>query len=235
MCTRYVLLERHVREALARLGVATPARFESRYNIAPNTRIPIVRQAENSLECTEVRWGLLPSWARDDEGPPLVNARLETLFEKPSFRDSLRTRRCIIPATGFYEWETRGKAKLPWLFRRKDEQPFGFAGLWDTWRAPDGTLLESCAFVTTTPNALMRPIHERMPVMLATGEFATWLDPRLTEPNQLKPLLRTPADEDVGNLALGTYVSNVRNQGPMCLTPATEAPPDSEPQLSLGF
>lgn len=233
MCTRYVLLEKHLREALARLGVATPARFESRYNIAPNTRVPVVRAIENHLECSELRWGLVPSWARDDAGPPLVNARLETLGEKPSFRDSLRTRRCVIPATGFYEWETRGKAKLPWLFRRRDEQPFGFAGLWDVWRAPDGTLLESCAFVTTTPNELMRPIHDRMPVMLAAEEFRAWLDPHRTEPAQLKPLLHTPADAEVGHLALDTFVSNVRHQGPECLTPAAAAPRDAGPQLSL--
>jgi putative SOS response-associated peptidase YedK len=238
MCTRYVLLEKHLREALARLGIAAPAKFESRYNIAPNRPVPAVRTAtsQSAPEVVDLRWGLVPSWARDDQGPPLVNARLETLAAKPSFRDSLRTRRCLIPATGFYEWETRHGAKFPWLFRRRDEQPFAFAGLWDSWRAPDGTLLESCAFITTTPNDLMRPLHHRMPVMLGPGEFSAWLDPRITEPEKLTPLLRTPEDASVSALALSTYVSNVRHEGPACLTRASVTPPaEPDPQFSLGF
>ncbi len=237
MCTRYVLVEQHLRDVLARIGVATPAKFESRYNIAPGRDIPVVRHTARSgaPEVAALRWGLVPSWARADDGPPLVNARLETLTTKPSFRDALRLRRCLIPATGFYEWETRGAAKFPWLFRRRDEQPFGFAGLWETWRAPNGTMLESCAFVTTTPNALMQPIHHRMPVMLSSSEWSAWLDPLTTAPEKILPLLRTPAETDVSALAVSPYMSNVHHEGPACLTPASESPPDTEPQLSLGF
>lgn len=243
MCTRFVLLERHLREALARLGIATPAKFESRYNIAPNRDIPVVRARPSAHshrdstqnEVTSLRWGLVPSWAKDADGPPLVNARAETVTTKPSFSDALRFRRCVIPATGFYEWETRGTAKLPWLFRRRDEQPFGFAGLWDTWRAPDGTSRESCAFITTTPNDLMRPIHHRMPVMLAPEEFAPWLDPQATDPEKILPLIRTPPLDSVSAMALSSYVSNVRHEGPACLAPAGTPAPDDGPQLGLGF
>jgi putative SOS response-associated peptidase YedK len=237
MCTRYVLLEQHYRDVLARLGIAAPAQFLSRYNIAPNTDIPVVRRTAHASrpETTSLRWGLVPSWAKTDDGPPLVNARADTVASKPSFRDALCRRRCVIPASGFYEWETIGRAKKPWLFRLPDETPFGFAGLWDTWLAPDGTAKETCAFITGEPNDLMRPIHNRMPVILPFTSFENWLDPDLTEPTQLSPLLRVPPADSVTKFAVSTYVSNVRHEGPACLAPAEPTAPDSAPQLSLGF
>lgn len=237
MCTRYVLLEQHYRDILARLGIPAPAAFLSRYNIAPNTNIPVVRRTAYAAnnESTLLRWGLVPFWSQTADGPPLVNARADTVATKPSFRAALRSRRCVMPATGFYEWETIGRAKQPWLFRRHDEAPFGFAGLWDTWLAPDGTTLESCAFITGEPNDLMRPIHTRMPVLLTAETFDAWLDPALTEPAQLAPLLRIPANGSVTKFAVSTYVSNVRHEGPACLAPAGAVAPDSGPQLSLGF
>jgi len=236
MCTRFVLLEQHYRDILARLGIAAPAQFLSRYNITPGTDIPVVRQRtapSAARESTALRWGLIPSWSASDDGPPLVNARAETLTTKPSFRDALRSRRCVIPASGFYEWETIGRAKKPWLFRLRDEGPFGFAGLWDTWRAPDGTLRESCAFVTTEPNDLMRPIHHRMPVMLTEATFDTWLNPAVTEPAELQPLLRAQPTDAVTKFAVSTYVSSVRHEGPACLAPAEPTPVGGGPQLSL--
>ncbi|MCX6952296.1 MAG: SOS response-associated peptidase [Verrucomicrobia bacterium] len=239
MCTRYVLKEQHLRDVLTRLGIAAPVRFSSRYNIAPNTDIPVVRAAPRTtkLEGVTLRWGLVPSWAKTDDGPPLVNARADTVATKPSFRDALRTRRCLIPATGFYEWETVGRAKKPWLFRTPDEQPFCFAGLWDAWQAPDGTVRETCAFITGEPNDLMRPIHHRMPVMLSAADFGPWLDPAVTQSEQLTPLLRVPSPDAVTKFAVSTYVSNVRHEGPACLAPAGADDPGSGPgpQLSLGF
>ncbi len=239
MCTRYVLLEQHYRDILARLGIAVPADYASRYNIAPNTAIPIVRRARLSTknESALLRWGLVPSWAKSADGPPLVNARADTVAVKPSFRDALRTRRCVIPASGFYEWETIGRAKKPWLFRLNDHDPFGFAGLWDTWYAPDGTTRETCAFITGEPNDLMRPIHNRMPVILTAATCEAWLDPAISEPAQLAPLLGIPPADAVTKFAVSTYVSNVRHEGPDCLAPASadRAAADSSPQLSLDF
>lgn len=239
MCTRYVLLEQHYRDVLARLGIAAPAEFLSRYNIAPGTDLPVVRSKPRAQvrEAARLRWGLVPSWSRDADGPPLVNARAETLTAKPSFRDALRSRRCVIPATGFYEWETVGRAKKPWLFRLRDEAPFGFAGLWDAWRAPDGTVRETCAFVTTAPNELMRPIHDRMPIMLTPATWDTWLDSTITDPAHLAPLLRALPADAVTKFAVSTHVSNVRHEGPACLAPASAdgAAKDTGPQLSLGL
>jgi putative SOS response-associated peptidase YedK len=252
MCCRYVLLAQHYRDVLARLGIAAPAEFLSRYNIAPGSDIPLVRTTASAPSpsnprtppargaparaAAQLRWGLVPAWARHADGELLVNARAETLAAKPSFRDAFRARRCVIPASGFYEWEAIGRARRPWLFRRRDEQPFGLAGLWETWRAPDGAVLETCAVVTTEPNDLMRPIHHRMPVMLAPEQFAAWLDPRVTAPEKLAPLLRSPESAAMSALAVGPHVSDVRHEGPECVAAAPAPPPGAgESQLSLGW
>ena len=234
MCTRFVLLERHYRDILQQLGIDAAAAFLTRYNIGPGSAIPALRNKPGKAgrEAVTLRWGLAPSWAKSDEGTKLANARAETLGVKPSFRDAVRTRRCVIPASGFYEWEHRGRAKQPWLFRRRDEQPFGFAGLWESWRDLAGSTLETCTIITTEPNELMRPLHHRMPVMLSPGQFEPWLDPRVTELAALAPLLDSPRAETISAIAVSTYVSSIRNEGPACLTPATgEA--NGAPQFSL--
>ncbi len=246
MCSRFLLLRHHYRDVLARLGIAAPAEFHSRYNIAPGSDIPLVRTKASdqglpsglnrgiapSLEVTRLRWGLVPAWAKSADGDPLVNARAETVAAKPSFRDAFRARRCVIPASGFYEWKALGRARQPWLFRRQDEQPFGLAGLWESWRAPDGALLETCAVVTTESNALMRPIHHRMPVMLDADDCRAWLAP--SEPAALQALLHPSDAATMTATAVSPHVSNVRHEGPECLTPAGAH--DAEgPQLSLGL
>jgi putative SOS response-associated peptidase YedK len=235
MCSRYILLEKHYRAMLQRLGIASPPAFASRYNIAPNTLIPAVRGDENNgpPSVDFLRWGLVPAWSKTSDGPPLINARADSVATKPSFRDAVRSRRCVVPATGFYEWHTVGRTKKPWLFRRSDEEPFGLAGLWETWRGPDDRTLETCAFITTDPNEIMRPIHIRMPVMLSLDQCQTWLKPGPLTPDELATLLAPPPDETVSPIAVSQYVSNVRNDDPGCIAPA-EAD-EHGPQLSLGF
>ena len=182
---------------MQRLGVSIPV-FPSNYNITPTTSIPTVRTAADrapALESTLLRWGLRSAWAARGDSPPLINARAESVATKPTFRDAFRSRRCVIPASGFYEWQTVGRTKKPWLFERKDHQPFGLAGVWDSSRESDDSVVETCAIITTEPNDVMRPIHNRMPVMLTPEQCAVWLSPA-TPPEVATALMApTPNDE----------------------------------------
>ncbi|MEY2877810.1 MAG: hypothetical protein RLZZ15_190 [Verrucomicrobiota bacterium] len=240
MCTRYVLLKEHLRDMLVRLGLGDDAAFATRYNIAPMTVVPAVR-ATPARAAAALRWGLVPPWAREDAGFKMVNARSETVAEKPAFRDALRKRRCVIPVSGYYEWQTVGKVKLPWLFQRRDERPFWFAGLWETWRGGEGGApLETCAVVTTTPNALARTVHDRMPVLLDDAAAAAWLDPATTDAARLTPLLREFAPEGMTARRVARFVSNVRHEGAACLAPPAadelgEPAAGGDAQLALGF
>ncbi|MCF7688920.1 MAG: SOS response-associated peptidase [Cephaloticoccus sp.] len=220
MCSRFFLLQQHYREVMAQLGVTDPAEFISRYNIAPSTLLPAVRaSAQGALnEAVALRWGLVPAWAKSAEDSARhINARSETIAEKPSFRSAYRRRRCVIPASGFYEWKRAGKHRLPWVFRREDEGPFCFAGVWDSWTAPTGEVLESCALITTAPNEVMQPIHDRMPVVLSPEDCPIWLTPAENPPDHL---LRTPAPQGWRADRISQYMNNVRHDDPACLTPA---------------
>src|SRR5262249_35095164 len=138
-----------------------------------------------------LRWGLVPSWAKDVRiAHQLLNARSETVAEKPAFRAALRRRRRLVPADGVYEWRAPGGSKQPFCFRLRDDGPFAFAGLWESWQAPAGEALETCTLLTTEANDLVRPIHDRMPVILAPRCHAEWLDPQVQDPERLRPLLR---------------------------------------------
>lgn len=165
--------------------------FAPRYNVAPSQSIAAVVREGEGRELVGLKWGLVPSWAKDPAvGSRMINARAETLAEKPSYRRALASRRCLIPADGFYEWrkEARG-LKQPMHIRRRDGGLFAFAGLWEEWKGPDGGLLRTATIVTVAPNELMRPIHDRMPAILTPEDEARWLDPRSGAAEAL-PLLR---------------------------------------------
>lgn len=190
MCGRYTL--HHKVEAVnARFSVeAPPELIVPRFNIAPSQIVPIVRQGDER-ELVGCKWGLVPFWAEDPSiGNKMINARAETLAEKPSYKRALKSRRCLIPADGFYEWKKDGRTKQPMHIKRKDDELFAFAGLWEEWKAPDGGRLHTCTIITTEPNKLMAEIHNRMPVILPREAERVWLDPAFDDPAQLTALLK---------------------------------------------
>lgn len=153
-----------------------------RYNIAPTQDVLTVRLVEQKRQPAIVCWGLMPFWANDPKiGNRLINARSEEAAKKPSFRAAMKTRRCLIPAASFFEWEKIGKAKRPYYFTSADDNPFAFAGLWERWSKGDGEPIESCTILTTAANELVKPYHDRMPVILSPGDYDAWLDPATTD------------------------------------------------------
>jgi putative SOS response-associated peptidase YedK len=234
MCCRYLLLKEHLIEISVSFGLGEPEDFRSRYNIAPGEAIPamVVRQPGKRPAAARLNWGLLPAFAKAAADGRFPNARAETLAAKPSFRDAFRHRRCLVPASGFYEWEVRGRERLPWLFRTPEARPFFLAGIWESRRLPDGRDYGTCAIVTTAPNGLMRPIHHRMPLLIAREEADRWLEPGAAAADRLAPLLH-PAD--AGFLAatrVGQRVNRVGHDDPDCLLPPE---PDRGLTLDLEF
>lgn len=226
MCGRYTL--RHdAQQIVMRFGVTDviEASFGGmdpdapRFNIAPTQPIAVV--TENSPRALEMmRWGLVPSWAKDPSiGNRMLNARAETLTEKPSFRTALTRRRCLIPADGFYEWRKQGKTKQPLCIHRKDDALFAFAGLWDEWLSPDGSPLRSCTIITVAPNQLMATIHDRMPAMLRPEEEGKWLNSSIKSVEELLSLLAPYPDEALEAFPVSTTVNSPANDGCDCIAP----------------
>lgn len=196
--------------------------LEPRYNIAPTQLVPtVLRRPEQSDQRLFhlLRWGLIPSWAKDPAiGARLINAKAETAGEKPSFRAAFRQRRCLVVADGFYEWQRQERKKQPFYFRFQDERPFGFAGLWERWGAPSGEVIESCTILTTEASELVRPIHDRMPVIVDPKDYDLWLDPAVQKPEALQQLLRPYRSEEMMTYPVSTQVNNPVNNSPECIT-----------------
>lgn len=223
MCGRYTLTSTDL-SLVELLGLTRAPELRPRYNIAPTQQVAVLRAPAGgeAREIEMLRWGLIPSWAKDPAmGNRMINARSETADEKPAFRSGLRQRRCLIPADGFYEWRKAGGRKQPFYIRLGDQGPFAMAGLWDRWQGPEGTVIESCTILTTVPNELVRPIHDRMPVVLPPECFREWLDPIVTNAARLKPLLGPyPASQMVA-YPVSTQVNSPANDGPACIEPLT--------------
>ena len=213
MCGRFT--QRTGSKKLAKeFKVAEVPAVEARFNIAPTQEVLAVRELEDVREATFFKWGLIPSWAKDTSmGARLINARSETVAEKPAFRQAFRQRRCIIPTDGFYEWQKTGGRKQPFFFRMRDERPFGFAGLWERWDGEGGEVVTSCAILTTEANDVLRPVHDRMPVILHLDDYELWLGAEARLLDIVKEMLRPyPAEEMVG-YPVGASVNSPRNQG----------------------
>jgi len=170
--------------------------FAPNHNIKPTQDAPVVVARDGNRELALMQWGLIPGWAKDPKiGYKMFNARAETVGEKPAFKSSFRRKRCLIPATGFYEWQHEGGGKVPYLFTVGDHEIFGFAGLYDSWRAPGGDVLYTYTLITTAPNELVAPVHNRMPVILPRDQEQLWIDPEVEDPHFLQSLLEPyPAD-----------------------------------------
>jgi len=193
--------------------------FTPRYNIAPTQDAPVVVR-EEEIVLKLMRWGLIPPWAQDESiGNRMINARAETLAQKPSFRQPFERRRCLVLADGFYEWKKTGGAKIPYRFVVKGDEPFAFAGLWERWRKPDDTELHSFVIITTEPNELAREIHDRMPVILAAEHYDRWLDPDFHDTERLQESLRPFPASAMACYPVSPKVNNPRFDEPQCIEP----------------
>jgi Uncharacterized conserved protein len=194
--------------------------FVPRYNIAPSQQVPVVINQHGVNRLFMWRWGLIPYWAKDEGiGNKLINARAETLEEKPSFCKAFERKRCLILADGFYEWKKTGRVKKPYRITLLDGKPFALAGLWDSWLSPTGQTINSCTIITTTANKLMEPIHNRMPVILPQDMESLWLDERVTSSREVKGLLTPFPVENMVAFEVSPLVNSPRNDGPECVVP----------------
>jgi putative SOS response-associated peptidase YedK len=191
-----------------------------RFNVAPTDEVYAVAESTTGRRLGTFRWGLVPFWAKDLKvGAKMINARAESLLDKPAFKRSFERRRCIVPADGFYEWQARAdrKQKQPWHIRRRDGDLLAFAGLWDSWRPTRGSdegRIVSCTIITTEANDLIAPVHDRMPVVLPPEAWRRWLDPTFDDVASLVTLLRPAPDDLLELVPVGTAVNDVRNDGP---------------------
>jgi putative SOS response-associated peptidase YedK len=228
MCGRYMITT--APEAMRRLfAYPEQPNFPPRYNIAPTQPVPIVRLHEGRRQFALVRWGLIPSWAKDPRKLSLMHvARGESVNQRPAFSAAMKRRRCLLPADGFYEWSETGP-KRPWFIRPRSGEPIAFAGLWETWMGPNGEEMETAAIVTTPANHLLRPIAERMPAIVPPAAYDLWLDCRNVDAETAAALL-VPAAEDLLEAHLvSSAVNRTANDGPHLIVPLAEPEPDAPP------
>jgi len=223
MCGRFTQTSQPLAIAeLLDLPVESVPPYQPRYNLAPSQPALVLRRHPQTgeKELTFLTWGLVPSWAKDPGiGNRLINARAETLAEKPAFRAAFRRRRCIVPADGFYEWKKGGDGKQPWFITRRDGKPMALAGLWEHWESPDGSVIESFTLITTAPNELVERLHDRMPAILPEETFDRWLDPDAA-PAELQALLSTPYPAELLDAwPVSTAVNSPANDDPGLVEP----------------
>lgn len=221
MCGRFLLAVDPAEMQEAFPGFDFPVGIKPRFNIAPSQPVMVLPN-DSSNKSDFYMWGLIPSWSKDlSFGSRMINARAETLSEKPSFRGPFKYHRCLIPSNGFYEWKKQpgSKMKQPYLIHLNNKAVFAFAGLWDEVHTSDGSLLKTCTIITTNPNSLIASIHDRMPVILPRESYNYWLDPLPKSPGDLqKFLISFPSDEMI-TTPVGSYVNNPINDSPACIEP----------------
>jgi putative SOS response-associated peptidase YedK len=222
MCGRYVITSSPA-AIRALFGYPEQPNFPPRYNVAPTQPVPIVRLNEGKRQFALVRWGFIPGWVKDPKGfSLLINARAESVLDKPAFRNAMRRRRCLVPADGFYEWREAGGRKQAYLVHRKDGSPFAFAGLWETWTGPNGEELDTAAIVTTLANRTLSFIHGRMPVILPPDAFNLWLDCAKVDAPTAAALLVPARDDLLEAYQVSPAVNRVANDSASLIAPYVE-------------
>ena len=228
MCGRYTLTAEAELIQLAFNLDGVDGWLEPRYNIAPAQQVPVISNRDPG-KLSLMKWGLVPYWATDPKiGNRMINARSETAAEKPSFRSPFKRRRCLIPADGYYEWIKEGKQKKPMYIQHAEHEVFAFAGLWERWKQPDGDWLDTCAVLTTEANERIKPIHQRMAVILEPADYALWLSPRELEQGEWLPLLSGPRPDQLKFHEVSTQVNSPANDNPMLTMPV-----DAQQQMLL--
>jgi len=245
MCGRFTLTDPE-QDLAVQFSLPEIPDMQPRYNIAPTQLVATVRVAPSAepsdavpsgddsmvRELALLRWGLVPFWAKDPKlGARMINARSETVAAKPAFRAAFRRRRCLIVADGFYEWQKVERGKQPFYIRLRDRRAFAFAGLWEYWKGRDdpsdssgqGRIIESCALLTTEPNDLLRPLHNRMPVIVHPRDYDLWLDPKVQDTERLQSLLRAYPPEEMEAFAVSQLVNRPGNDDPRCIEPLAES------------
>jgi putative SOS response-associated peptidase YedK len=230
MCGRFTLMQPTEAIAAVKAAIASPndqtfnieklPELASQYNIAPTQMVAAVLHNPESdkREFQELRWGLIPSWAKDiSMGAKLINARAETVAEKPAFRSAFKHRRCLVLADGFYEWQRQNGKKQPFYFRLQDGQPFCFAGLWEQWESPEKEKISSCTILTTVANEVLKPIHDRMPVVLDKKYYDLWLDPQVQKPEALQEVLHPYPASAMTGYPVSTLVNNPKYNNADCI------------------
>ena len=229
MCGRFTLIDPEQALTVQFNMPAIPG-LKPRYNIAPSQPVLAVRPAPKGgdREAVLLTWGLVPFWAKDPAiGARLINARAETVAEKPAFRAAFRRRRCLVLADGFYEWQRPvggQEGRQPYYVRLREGRPFAFAGLWEHWEGADGSVIESCTLLTTAANDLLRAVHNRMPVILSPPNYDLWLDTTAQAGDRLKSLLHPYPPEEMEAYAVSRWVNNPRNDDPRCIEPLAQQP-----------
>lgn len=223
MCGRISIAELTANNLEGLFGLGRVAPFPLSYNLSPSQRIPVVRQQGLSRTLALLHWGLVPHWSKDRSiAAHTFNARLETLSQKPAFRDAFKAKRCILPVSGFYEWRQEGRRKKPYYVFRVDKKPVALAGIWDCWvDRRSGEQLESCSLISTPATHLLAEIQERMPAILEMEHFDLWLDPQFQETHVLQDIL-SAAEPQLELYAVSGYVNNAAHDGAKCIERAEE-------------
>src|SRR3984957_7991232 len=236
MCGRYRVPKRKqvVKEHFDAVSGEGEEDWIPRYNVAPTQSVPVIRQhpKEPVRQLSMMRWGLIPSWAKNaSDSARKINARSETATTTPAFRDPMKSRRCLIPADGFYEWQKTTAAKQPFCFEIKDGELFAFAGLWDRWKDPSGQWVKSCSILTTTPNAVTSAVHDRMPVILDRGDYDLWLDPGMTKVEAVSEMLKPYDARTMRSYPVSSRVNHVANDDAECSLPVELTPIQAQTTL----